>query len=115
MLDHIGLRTTQLDTLVRFYEAALAPLGFEVINLGSDRPVRLDLIIHQISEHFGRRSAIHYRPAHLADVPATWARIERARDLLDWTPRVDIGEGLRRTADWYRENRDEILPLELGE
>jgi catechol 2,3-dioxygenase-like lactoylglutathione lyase family enzyme len=28
MLDHIGLRTTQLDTLVRFYEAALAPLGY---------------------------------------------------------------------------------------
>jgi catechol 2,3-dioxygenase-like lactoylglutathione lyase family enzyme len=28
MLDHIGLRTTQFDTLVRFYEAALAPLGY---------------------------------------------------------------------------------------
>ena len=28
MLDHIGLRTAQLDVLVRFYEAALAPLGY---------------------------------------------------------------------------------------
>jgi hypothetical protein len=28
MLDHIGLRTTQFDGLVRFYETALAPLGY---------------------------------------------------------------------------------------
>lgn len=28
MLDHIGLRTTQFDALVLFYEAALAPLGY---------------------------------------------------------------------------------------
>jgi len=27
MLDHLGLRTTQHDALVRFYETALAPLG----------------------------------------------------------------------------------------
>jgi hypothetical protein len=28
MLDHIGLRTTQFDGLVRFYETALTPLGY---------------------------------------------------------------------------------------
>jgi catechol 2,3-dioxygenase-like lactoylglutathione lyase family enzyme len=28
MFDHIGLRTTQFDALVHFYEGALAPLGY---------------------------------------------------------------------------------------
>lgn len=28
MIDHIGLRTGQFDALTRFYEAALAPLGW---------------------------------------------------------------------------------------
>jgi hypothetical protein len=28
MLDHIRLRTTQFDGLVRFYETALTPLGY---------------------------------------------------------------------------------------
>jgi catechol 2,3-dioxygenase-like lactoylglutathione lyase family enzyme len=28
MLDHIGLRTPQFHALVRFYEAALSPLGY---------------------------------------------------------------------------------------
>jgi catechol 2,3-dioxygenase-like lactoylglutathione lyase family enzyme len=31
MLDHIGLRTTQFDTMVAFYKAALAPLGYSVM------------------------------------------------------------------------------------
>jgi nucleoside-diphosphate-sugar epimerase len=106
---------TYVDDIARGTIAALGPLGYKVINLGSDRPVRLDVIIQQISELFGREPIIRYRPAHPADVPATWARIERARDLLGWTPRVDIEEGLRRTVAWYRENRDEILTLELRE
>jgi catechol 2,3-dioxygenase-like lactoylglutathione lyase family enzyme len=31
MIDHIGLRTGQFDALTRFYEAALAPLGWTKI------------------------------------------------------------------------------------
>ena len=31
MLDHIGLRTAQFDTLLAFYKAALAPLGYTVM------------------------------------------------------------------------------------
>jgi catechol 2,3-dioxygenase-like lactoylglutathione lyase family enzyme len=30
MYDHIGLKTTDLDASVRFYKAALAPLGYEL-------------------------------------------------------------------------------------
>jgi catechol 2,3-dioxygenase-like lactoylglutathione lyase family enzyme len=29
MIDHIGLRTRQLDTMIAFYEKALAPLGYD--------------------------------------------------------------------------------------
>src|SRR5262249_27102989 len=30
MFDHVGLRTNRLDALVRFYQAALAPLGHQL-------------------------------------------------------------------------------------
>ena len=30
MLDHLGLRTARLDASIRFYEAALAPLGYRL-------------------------------------------------------------------------------------
>jgi catechol 2,3-dioxygenase-like lactoylglutathione lyase family enzyme len=31
MLDHIGLRTKQFETLTTFYKAAVAPLGYGVL------------------------------------------------------------------------------------
>jgi UDP-glucuronate 4-epimerase len=104
-----------VDDIARGTVAAVKPLGFEVINLGGDRPIRLDSVIDQIASLVGRKPAIQYLPAHPADVPATWANVAKARRLLDWTPQVAIEEGLRRTADWYRENRAEILPLDIGE
>ena len=90
-------------------------LGFDVINLGGDRPIRLDYVIEQIGQLVGRRPMIQYAPAHPADVPATWANVEKAGRILDWKPQVSLEEGLRRTAEWYRENREMILPLDLGE
>jgi nucleoside-diphosphate-sugar epimerase len=104
-----------VDDIARGTVAALKPLGFEVINLGGDRPIRLDYVISQIAELVGRKPIIEYRPAHPADVPATWANVAKARQLLDWLPEVAIEEGLRRTAAWYRENRAEILPLDMGD
>ena len=104
-----------VDDIARGTVAALRPMGFEVINLGGDRPIRLDYVIEQIGELVGRRPAIQYAPAHPADVLATWANVEKAGRLLNWKPQVSLEEGLPRTAEWYRENREMILPLDLGD
>lgn len=104
-----------VDDIARGTVAALRPMGFEMINLGGDRPIRLDYVIEQIGKLVGRLPEIRYAPAHPADVPATWANVEKAARLLDWKPEISLEEGLRRTAEWYRENREMILPLDLGD
>lgn len=106
---------TYVDDIARGTVAGLRPLGYEVINLGSDRPVRLATVIDGIGGLTDQKPQIEYRPAHPADVPATWADISKARRLLDWSPEVPIEEGLRRAVDWYRENRAIALPLDLGD
>lgn len=106
---------TYIDDIARGTVAGLAPLGYEVINLGGDRPVRLSAIIDQIGELLGCKPAIEYRPPHPADVPATWADIRKAAELLNWSPQVPIEEGLRRSVEWYRENREMVLALELAD
>jgi nucleoside-diphosphate-sugar epimerase len=104
-----------VDDIARGTVAALRPLGFEAINLGSDHPVELAELIEQIATLVGKRPMIEYRPAHPADVPATWANIQKARQRLDWTPQVPLADGLRQTVDWYRANRDLALSLKLGD
>jgi len=106
---------TYVDDIARGAVAALRPLGYEVINLGGDRPLELWRLIELISELVGQKPRIEHRPAHAADMAATWANVEKARRLLDWTPQVPVEEGLRRTVQWYRENRELALAVDLGE
>ena len=78
---------------------------YKIINLGSDHPVTLKYVISLIEKLVGKKAAIVHKPAHPADVQATWADITRARRLLGWEPEVPLEEGLKRTVDWYVENR----------
>jgi len=106
---------TFVDDIARGTVAALKPLGYEVFNLGGDHPVRLSEVIAQIADLTGQKPRIDYRPAHPADVPATWADVGKAARLLGWSPQTPIEEGLRRSVDWYRENREEMFPVELAD
>ena len=106
---------TYVDDVAGGTVTALRPLGYEAINLGGDRPVGLSAVIHRIGRLLGHKPQIEHRPAHPADVQATWADIDKAGRLLGWSPQVAIEEGLRRSVDWYRENRQMAVTLELGD
>ena len=62
-------------------------------------------VISMIEECLQEKARVRRTPPHPADMDATLADIERAKCLLDWEPRVSLEEGIRRTADWYIENR----------
>lgn len=97
---------TYVDDIARGTVAGLRPLGYEVINLGSDKPVRILDAIRLIEELVGRRAEIVHRPRHPADVTATWADVSRAESRLDWRARVGVEEGFGNLVAWYRENRE---------
>ena len=106
---------TFVDDIARGTIAGLKPLGYEVINLGGDRPVALHEIIAQIGQLTGRDPVIDYRASHPADVPATWANVNKAQQLLGWKSEVSVEEGLRRCVEWYEANHSLATSLELGE
>jgi nucleoside-diphosphate-sugar epimerase len=96
---------TYVDDIVRGTLAALQPLGFEVINLGGDRPVTLKVLLQMIERLAGKPAVLDQRPDAPGDVRATWADISKAGKLLGWEPRVDLETGLRACVDWYRAER----------
>ena len=97
---------TYVEDIARGTVAALQPVGYEVINLGSDQPVVLMDVIHLVERLVGKSAHLEFRPRHLADMPATWADIGKAERLLGWRPQVGLEEGMRRLVDWYRTNRE---------
>ncbi len=105
---------TFVDDVARGTILALCPVGYEVINLGSDAPAVLNDVIEAIGRLLGKPVKRMSKPRHPADVPATWANITKARQILGWSPQVSLEEGLRRSVAWYLENRDFASTLELG-
>ena len=84
---------TFVDDVARGTIAGLKPLGYEVINLGSDSPVVLMDMIHLVEELTGKKAKIEHKPSHPADVRATWADIGRAEQLLGWRPHSTFRDG----------------------
>jgi UDP-glucuronate 4-epimerase len=97
---------TYVDDIARGTIAALALPGYEVVNLGGGRnPVPLADLIARLAELLGKPAPWEAQPFHAADMPATWADITKAGQLLGWRPEVSLAEGLRRTVAWHREYR----------
>jgi nucleoside-diphosphate-sugar epimerase len=96
---------TYVDDIARGTIAGLKPAGFEIFNLGSDKPVALIEAIHLIERLVGLKAEIVFKPRHPADVPATWADVTRASTQLGWKARTATEQGFENLVQWYRANR----------
>lgn len=97
---------TYVTDVARGTVEALDIAGYEVTNLGNENPVSVNEVITTIEGVIGRDAQIKYEERHPTDPLITWAHTGKARRLLGWAPSVNIEEGIRRTVEWYRENRD---------
>lgn len=105
---------TFVDDIARGTIAGIAPLGYEIVNLGSDEPVVLADAVALVEELTGKRAAIRSEPRHPADVLATWADIGKAERVLGWRPRTRFREGVEQLVHWYEENRSWASEIRTG-
>jgi len=77
----------------------------EVFNFGSDKEVKIadlaESILQSVGLNPGQIKFVH-EPINPIDVKRRAADISKARTTLNWTPKVDLGEGLANTIDWFR-------------
>jgi len=96
---------TYIDDIARGTIAGIRPLGYEIINLGSDTPIQLLDTVRIVEQALGKKAQLEFQERHPADVTATWASIEKAARLLAWRPEHDFTDGVRDLVAWYRANR----------
>ena len=105
---------TYVDDIARGTVAAIQDVGYEIINLGSGRnPVSLNTIIEKLESLIGKKAEIDHKPFHIADLMETWADIEKAKNLLEWEPKVFLDEGLEKSVSWYFLNQDLIRKIKV--
>lgn len=89
-----------VDDLVRGLAAMLDSSEPGPINLGNPTELTVSEIAILICELAGSSSGVELRPLPQDDPTRRRPDITRARDLLGWTPQVQLPDGLVRTIEW---------------
>lgn len=97
---------TFVDDIAEGTILSLKKVGYEIINLGNDKPIKMKELIRQIENKMNKNASIVNRTEQLADVNATWADISKAKNILNWVPKINIEKGISLSVDWYENNRD---------
>ena len=71
------------------------------INLGNPSEFTIRALAEQILAKIDTRSRLVFRPALEDDPRQRQPDIRRARELLDWSPEVELDEGLERTIGYF--------------
>ncbi len=95
---------TYVENVVRANLAAAdAPMnGAQVLNIAVGAQTTINQIPVLLNELTGQKLPTQHGPPRAGDVRHSLANIERATELLDYAPTIDLREGLRRTLEWYR-------------
>tara|TARA_B100001250_G_C19744152_1_gene764457 strand:+ start:93 stop:1037 length:945 start_codon:yes stop_codon:yes gene_type:complete len=78
----------------------------EVYNLGNSSPVTLNRFIEKCEKVVGKTAVYHQSGHQLGDVPHTYADISKAKQDLDYIPKVSLEDGL--TKMWQSHAADKI-------
>ena len=71
------------------------------MNLGNNNPVKLIDLVNALYEITNRTPKLIYRPMQPGDVNITFADISKAKELLNYDPKIDFYQGIKKTLDYY--------------
>ena len=87
-----------VEGLVRLLGSGYA----EPVNLGNPNEMSITAFAQAVQRFIGTHLPIEHKPLPEDDPKVRKPDISRARELLEWEPRVQFDEGMKRTIDWFR-------------
>lgn len=81
-----------------------------VFHIASAREVQILELAKRMAEIAGKAGhPIEHLPERPGEVERNFARYDKARDMLGFVPTFDFEEGLRRSWQWFSDNKDKVL------
>jgi CDP-paratose 2-epimerase len=107
-----------VDDLVDCYLAAIERIdrvSGMTFNVGGGPQNTLSLLelLDSLKEHSGRPVVHSFEDWRPGDQPVYVSDIRRAKEYLDWEPRVGVNEGLTRLHNWVVANQEVLGPRAL--
>jgi UDP-glucose 4-epimerase len=92
-----------VDDLCRgILAAAESDLSDEVLHLASEQETTLNELARLILDIVGSDVEILHQPKRKGEVERNFARADRAREALGWTPQLSLRDGMSQTIEWFR-------------
>ena len=82
-------------------------LNFEksgTFNFGSNQTWSLNDVIKIIENNLEKKAKISYQERAYKDVDVVLPSLEISKDLLNWEPKVNVEDGIKKTVEWYLEH-----------
>jgi UDP-glucose 4-epimerase len=93
-----------IEDLARAHMLAMSPRAEnQVYNLEGPQKISIKDIAKTIDRVLGGGVKIEYAPARPGDYGGKEVSAKKAHQELEWEPRVDFEEGMRRTIEWFRQ------------
>jgi UDP-glucuronate 4-epimerase len=89
------------DIIHGIEKAIIKCKGFQIFNLGESQTIELYDLIRLIEKALGKKAIIKRLPDQPGDVPITYADISKAREILDYKPKISVTEGISQFVSWY--------------
>lgn len=74
------------------------------VNLGNSSEISISELAEKVIAQTGSRSTIEYKPLPTDDPVQRCPDLSRARQLIDWQPKVPLEQGLKHTIDYFEES-----------
>ena len=99
---------TYIDNVVQANLLAMSVdhLQGEVVNVACGERTSLNQLVEVLKKIIGSEIPVVYQPPRDGDVKHSFADVRKAKEVLDYFPRVDRAEGLRMTVDYFRKHRN---------
>ncbi len=72
----------------------------EVFNLGCSNPISVNELINKMYEISRRPKKVKYIEKQRGDVDITYSNTNKAKELLNYIPKINIYDGLKKTYEW---------------
>ncbi|MDQ6925928.1 MAG: GDP-mannose 4,6-dehydratase, partial [Candidatus Eremiobacteraeota bacterium] len=91
----------------------LPPVGTvdaRAFNIGTGIETSVNDLAQQLKHVAGTSTPIEHAPARAGEIQRSALVIDKARDVLDWTPQVPLRDGLRETYEFFAARRGAATP-----
>lgn len=97
---------TYIDDIINGISAAIKydKSLYEIINIGSGRPITLAKMISTIENALHKKAVIQYMEKQMGDVDRTCADISKAEAFLQYTPETSFQQGIDKYVAWLKDN-----------